>query len=114
MTWQLAGNSGTNPATDFLGTTDGQPLAIRTSGAERLRITADGNLGIGTAQPGAKLEIRDGDLLLKAAANAPGDIVFQGVSGEQRGRIWSQPAAGGAGLYFASGTSAPALSIDAI
>jgi len=27
--WGLAGNAGTNPATDFLGTTDAQPLAIR-------------------------------------------------------------------------------------
>jgi hypothetical protein len=27
--WSLAGNAGTNPATDFLGTTDGAPLVLR-------------------------------------------------------------------------------------
>ena len=39
MPWQLGGNSGTNPASTFLGTTDNQPLAIRTNALERMRIT---------------------------------------------------------------------------
>lgn len=29
--WQLTGNAGTNPATDFVGTTDAQPLIIRSA-----------------------------------------------------------------------------------
>jgi hypothetical protein len=29
--WSLTGNSGTNPATNFIGTTDGQPLALKLS-----------------------------------------------------------------------------------
>jgi hypothetical protein len=41
MPWDLTGNSGTNPATDFLGTTDNQPLVIRTNGAEALRIDSE-------------------------------------------------------------------------
>jgi hypothetical protein len=51
MPWDLRGNAGTNPANDFLGTTDNQPLAIRTNSAERVRITPDGNVGIGTVSP---------------------------------------------------------------
>ncbi|MBS1912256.1 MAG: hypothetical protein JST22_09750, partial [Bacteroidetes bacterium] len=52
--WSLTGSAGTNPATDFLGTTDNQPLAFRTNNAERIRIDATtGNVGIGTAAPGA-------------------------------------------------------------
>ena len=29
--WSLAGNAGTNPATDFVGTTDAQPLVFKVS-----------------------------------------------------------------------------------
>jgi len=29
LAWSLTGNSGTNPATNFIGTTDGQPLTIK-------------------------------------------------------------------------------------
>jgi len=49
--WELRGNAGTNPANDFLGTTDNQPLAIRTNGAEALRVGATGNGGVGTTEP---------------------------------------------------------------
>jgi hypothetical protein len=51
MPWELTGNAGTNPANDFLGTTDNQPLVIRTDGQDRLRVTPDGNIGIGTTNP---------------------------------------------------------------
>jgi hypothetical protein len=47
MPWDLTGNSGTNPDTDFLGTTDDQPLVIKTNGAEALRIDGSGRAGIG-------------------------------------------------------------------
>jgi hypothetical protein len=36
--WSLTGNAGTNPATNFIGTTDAQPLIIRNSGVESMRI----------------------------------------------------------------------------
>jgi hypothetical protein len=45
--WQLGGNAGFNPATDFLGTAGAQPLQIR----------APGGVGIGTAVPLAPLQI---------------------------------------------------------
>ncbi len=63
MNWQLSGNSGTNPPTDFLGTTDNQPLVIKTNGSEVARVTAQGNVGIGTATPRAKLEIARGAIV---------------------------------------------------
>lgn len=53
--WLLAGNNVTNPATQFLGTTSNQPLVFRTNNAERMRLLADGNLGIGTTTPGFPL-----------------------------------------------------------
>jgi hypothetical protein len=54
MTWELTGNAGTNPANDVLGTTDNQPLAIRTNTSEKVRVMPDGNVGIGTATPSQK------------------------------------------------------------
>ncbi|RZK46660.1 MAG: hypothetical protein EOO94_02300 [Pedobacter sp.] len=55
--WSLNGNAGTNPATQFIGTLDGQPLVMRTDNTERLRIDANGNIGIGTNAPTAKLNV---------------------------------------------------------
>jgi hypothetical protein len=46
--WSLTGNAGTNPATNFLGTTDGQPLIIKTSNTQVGRFDANSlALGIG-------------------------------------------------------------------
>lgn len=40
--WKLAGNAGTTPAADFIGTTDAAALAFRTQNVEAMRITPDG------------------------------------------------------------------------
>ena len=40
--WKEKGNTGTNPATDFLGTTDNVGIRFRTNNTERLEITNDG------------------------------------------------------------------------
>ncbi|MBL4669902.1 MAG: hypothetical protein JKY30_11665, partial [Flavobacteriales bacterium] len=45
--WSLLGNSGTNPASNGIGTSDAQDLVFLTNGAERMRITQTGNVGIG-------------------------------------------------------------------
>jgi hypothetical protein len=54
--WNLTGNPGTDPTVDFLGTTDAQPLVIRTNNTEAMRVTADGQVGIGTTTPAARLQ----------------------------------------------------------
>jgi hypothetical protein len=55
--WNILGNAGTNPATNFLGTTDGQGLAFRTNNTEKARILSNGNVGIGTTTPTSKLDL---------------------------------------------------------
>jgi hypothetical protein len=61
MPWDLAGNSGTNPDTNFLGTRDNQGLAIKTNAVDRVRIRANGLVGIGTTNPDAGLHVSSND-----------------------------------------------------
>ncbi|MEA1973596.1 MAG: hypothetical protein U9N34_09970, partial [Candidatus Cloacimonadota bacterium] len=49
--WSITGNAGIAPSTDFLGTTDAQPLIFSTNGTERARFLSGGNFGIGTVTP---------------------------------------------------------------
>jgi len=46
--WLLAGNTGTNPLNDFIGTTDSVDFVVKTKALERLRVNANGALGVGT------------------------------------------------------------------
>lgn len=56
--WSLTGNAGTNSSTNFIGTTDANPLVLKTNNAERLRIGSDGKVGIGTTNPSEKLTVQ--------------------------------------------------------
>lgn len=80
--WSLNGNSGTNPATNFIGTTDQQSLAFKTNDIQRILISSDGNVGIGTsAITGGAYKlyvengIRTGKVKVDLATNWP-DYVF--------------------------------------
>ncbi|MCS3529099.1 hypothetical protein [Chryseobacterium sp. JUb7] len=55
--WSITGNTGTNPTTNFLGTTDNQALAIRANNSEKMRVTPTGRVGIGTTNPTGRFEI---------------------------------------------------------
>ena len=57
MTWLISGNAGTNPSSNFLGTTDNQGLTIRTANQPRVTVQATGNVGIGTASPERPLHV---------------------------------------------------------
>lgn len=55
--WSLIGDSGTTPATNFLGTTDANDFILATNNAERMRFQTDGDVGIGQNNPTTKLHI---------------------------------------------------------
>lgn len=55
--WSLNGNNNTN-SNHFLGTTDNAALRFRTNNLERMRITGNGWVGIGTSAPNAALEVK--------------------------------------------------------
>lgn len=53
--WNLFGNSGTNPSTNFLGTTDYNRLVFRTNNIEWATFSPTGYFGLGIATPDATL-----------------------------------------------------------
>jgi len=55
--WSTSGNALTNPATNYIGTTDAVDLSVRTAGIDRLRIDATGRIGIGITTPGYPLHV---------------------------------------------------------
>jgi hypothetical protein len=57
--WSLLGNAGANPALNFIGTSDNQPLAVRTNNVERVRVTTSGQVGIGLSNPTDQLSVRN-------------------------------------------------------
>ncbi len=91
--WSLNGNSGTNPANNFIGTVDGQPLVIRTDNTERLRVDAAGNVGIGTTNPTAKLNV-DGSVKFEnlAAGSTELDVLVLNPDGSVYKRTMSSSA----------------------
>jgi hypothetical protein len=76
--WLTLGNAGTNPATHFVGTTDSVDLVFRTNNTEKMRIAADGNVGIGTTSPAQKLDI-SGNVQFSGALMPAGNA---GTSGQ--------------------------------
>lgn len=67
--WSLTGNANINPGVNFLGTTNNNPLIIKTSGTERMRVLGSGEVGIGTSTPGSMLEVGGGDVYVNNSAN---------------------------------------------
>ena len=91
MPWELTGNSITANG-GFLGTIDAQPLSIRTSNSERMRVSATGELLIATTTsvPGTRLRVAGAGATshtLAIGTAAPG-IDYPGeVWRELRGRL---------------------------
>lgn len=79
--WNLVGNAGTTPDANFLGTTDAQPLVVKTNNAEALRVDPTGNVGVGTTGPIAKLEAAStaGAIGLLGTSNARGVVGRLGI-----------------------------------
>lgn len=55
--WLLSGNTGTNPAANFVGTSDSVDFVVRTNNQARMRILGNGNMGIGTSSPSARIDV---------------------------------------------------------
>jgi len=67
-----------------IGTLDDKDVIIKANGAEAMRVDSDGNVGIGTASPGAKLDV-DADALINGLTigKGPGNLSQNVVLGIQ-------------------------------
>jgi len=72
VAWLMLGNAGTNPTSNFLGTTDAQALVFRTNNSEKMRITSGGFIGIDDDAPWAKLTVNNGRLVVQNEAGYSG------------------------------------------
>jgi hypothetical protein len=79
--WDSSGNTGTNPANNFIGTTDSESLVFRTDDIVQMTILPAGAVGIGTStlpQPDAQLAVNGTLYATKVEAIQTGwpDYVF--------------------------------------
>jgi hypothetical protein len=115
--WGVTGNAGTNPATNFAGTTDAQPFAIRTNNTEKARVTPAGQLALGTTNPQGALDINSntqGVILPRVALtalNVEAPVVNPAGGGLATGTlVWNTATAGtlpnnvSPGMYYWNGT----------
>jgi hypothetical protein len=75
--WKLDGNN--NGVLRTIGTKDNFDFPIETNGTEKMRITAGGDVGIGTTAPGAKLHVHGG--FINVSRDMPAGDGNQGLIG---------------------------------
>ena len=57
QSWSLTGNTATNTATDYIGTSDNKALKIKTNNQVRMYFKTNGDVGVGTQTPLSKLHV---------------------------------------------------------
>ncbi len=77
--WDRAGNTGTDPATQYLGTADNKDVVLKTNGQERLRLKGDGDIGLWGADTtyGPLYRAMDGTLKAGGWGDYPPNKCFQ-------------------------------------
>ncbi len=109
--WSLTGNAGTNPATNFLGTTDAKALKLRTNNQVRMTLNSSGKVGIGTQTPVARLDVLGAatstDAVINAVSKYAGSIDVAAITGSSfttdSTGIGVEGSGGFAGLHGLSG-----------
>ena len=110
-TWNTQGNAGTNPTTNFIGTTDSQGFAVKTNNTERIRVAAGGDVGIGTIIPSTKLHVEgtvdnNGITATFKVTNGATSMLFDGneIDGASNGPIYLNNNSTGGVFIGANGT----------
>lgn len=85
--WALTGNDSTIAGTNFIGTTDSVDFVVKTNNTEKMRVVANGNVGIGTS-PTAKLDIA-GQVKITDGFQGLGKVLTSDATGLA---TWTTPA----------------------
>lgn len=97
--WNLSGNAGTTPGTDYLGTSDAKDLILKTNATQRMSISSTGTTKIGDGTNDVVVD-PDGTLSLEGSATVFNDIVvpmFNSRLGDSKQPIWVQMKNNGSG-----------------
>jgi hypothetical protein len=80
-TWNLAGNTGTNSSTNYLGTSDAVSLRMRTNATQRVLVDSVGNVAIGTS-PAFTAGIPREKFLVDAGSSTTPTTSYNVISGK--------------------------------
>lgn len=89
--WKIGGNAITDPSTQFIGTSNAQPLKLRTNNQDQLIITATGNVGLGTATPAYKAHV--------IASTSPSSVLIPNFPANSIGALYDVTGGSTAGQY---------------
>lgn len=101
--WRLGGNAGTNPATNFIGTTNNVAMRIATNGTPRMQLNATGQVQVGTVGPATDLFEVNGAMRVYStnppatasdATPVEGAIRYNSTTGAHEGYV-NNPLGGG-------------------
>jgi hypothetical protein len=73
--WSMDGNAGSDPASQYIGTSDAKDLVLKSNGQERLRLKSNGDIGLWGADTTVGMLYRDVDGILKGGTLALGPWV---------------------------------------
>src|SRR5665213_1393727 len=71
---------GSTAGIPFVGSQTNSDITFRTNNSEKVRLTAAGNMGIGTAAPGAKLEVA-GQVKITGGSPGAGKVLTSDAAG---------------------------------
>jgi hypothetical protein len=93
---------------DSVNGAQGADLLVRSAGQDKIYVTADGNVGIGTTSPSNKLHVRGGttwgDALVVAQTSGSGDTIGFGIYNSTIKWDIANIISSSAGLRFANGS----------